>query len=56
MAESVRNPFIANTRYVNDFQLNVPANLVCCFCFTEEKRMNKFFTEKLLKEHQLKLS
>ena len=55
IAKSVRNPIIANTRHVIDLHLNkVHASLVGCFCFIEEKkRMNKFFTGKLLKEHQL---
>ena len=57
ITESVGNAFIANTRHAMDLHLNeVYADLVCCFCFTEEKIMNNFLTEKLLKEHQLKLS
>ena len=54
IAESVGNPIIANTRHAMDLHFNeVHANLACCFGLTEEKRMNKLFTEKLSKEHQL---
>ena len=54
IADRVVQPFIANNQHAMDFYLSeVHPSLLCSFCSIQEKKINKFITEKLLKEHQV---